>query len=106
MRIKWIFLLMMFFYFVGLHALENTQTCRIVTFQFFNNNYLVVPNADERLIDLLRKKSALIKNNTIQITHEEVANAIGTVRVVASRMLKKMERDGLVKLGRNKITLM
>jgi CRP/FNR family transcriptional regulator len=30
---------------------------------------------------------------------------LGTARVVVSRLLKQMEDAGLVKLGRNKITL-
>ena len=39
------------------------------------------------------------------VTHEQLANELGTARVVVSRLLKRMEEDGIVRLGRNKITL-
>jgi CRP/FNR family transcriptional regulator len=47
-----------------------------------------------------------MNNNTLNITHEQLANELGTARVVVSRLLKQMEDVGLVKLGRNKISLM
>ena len=39
-------------------------------------------------------------------THEQLANELGTARVVISRLLKQMESEGLVSLGRNKISLL
>ena len=47
-----------------------------------------------------------MQTDTISITHEQLANELGTARVVVSRLLKKMEEEGMVKLGRNKISLM
>ena len=44
-------------------------------------------------------------SDTLNITHEQLANELGTVRVVVSRLLKRMEEEGMVKLGRNKISL-
>jgi CRP/FNR family transcriptional regulator len=41
----------------------------------------------------------------LYVTHEQLANELGTARVVISRLLKQMEEEGLVELGRNKITL-
>jgi CRP/FNR family transcriptional regulator len=46
-----------------------------------------------------------MNNNTLNVTHEQLANELGTARVVVSRLLKQMEDEGLVKLGRNKISL-
>jgi CRP/FNR family transcriptional regulator len=40
------------------------------------------------------------------ILHEQLANELGTARVVVSRLLKSLEEDGKVKLGRNKIELL
>jgi CRP/FNR family transcriptional regulator len=37
---------------------------------------------------------------------EELANEMGTVRVVISRLLKQLENEGLIILGRNKITIL
>ncbi|MNE92708.1 Bacterial regulatory protein, crp family [compost metagenome] len=61
---------------------------------------------DERLLALLNKKKELTGNNTLNITHEQLANELGTARVVVSRLLKQLEEMGSVRLGRNKITLM
>lgn len=69
-------------------------------------NEVAFKKIDERLLNFLRKKVELSKNKTLPITHEQLANELGTVRTVVSRLLKQMEDEGLVKLGRNKITLM
>lgn len=60
---------------------------------------------DQRLIDLLHKKSELNQSKIITVTHEQLANELGTARVVVSRLLKQLEESGEVELGRNKITL-
>ncbi|UPT68071.1 MAG: Crp/Fnr family transcriptional regulator [Sphingobacteriales bacterium JAD_PAG50586_3] len=69
-------------------------------------NDIAFKKTDERLLDLLKKKSALQSNKTIHVTHEQLANELGTARVVVSRLLKQMEKSGFVSLGRNNITLM
>jgi CRP/FNR family transcriptional regulator, anaerobic regulatory protein len=61
---------------------------------------------DERLLDFIKRKCKITKTRILETTHEELANDLGTARVVVSRLLKKMEEDGIVQLGRNKITLM
>lgn len=61
---------------------------------------------DERLLDFLRRKTEVSHSPTISLTHEQIANELGTARVVVSRLLKKLEEDGIVKLERNKITLL
>ena len=60
---------------------------------------------DERLLNLIKKKCAVNQTNTLQVTHEQLSLELGTARVVVSRLLKQMEDEGLVKLGRNKIVL-
>ena len=61
---------------------------------------------DERLLALLEKKAELYHDRTINITHEQLANELGTARVVISRLLKQLEEYGAVSLGRNKLTLL
>lgn len=68
-------------------------------------NAIAFKKVDERLLSLLKKKSELISSNTIHITHEQLANELGTARVVVSRLLKQLEENKAVVLGRNKITL-
>ncbi|WP_419868213.1 Crp/Fnr family transcriptional regulator [Chryseobacterium sp. CT-SW4] len=68
-------------------------------------NAIAFKKVDERLLNLLRKKYELTKSPVIIITHEQLANELGTARVVVSRLLKQLEEDGKLKLGRNKIIL-
>ncbi len=68
-------------------------------------NAIAFKKLDERLLDFIHKKVELTKSNTLNITHEQLANELGTARVVVSRLLKRMEEEGLVTLGRNKITV-
>lgn len=52
----------------------------------------------------LLEKSVL--KGTVRLTHEELANELGTTRVVISRELKKMEEFGLIKLGRGEVEVL
>ena len=68
-------------------------------------NAVAFKKMDERLLNFIKKKCELAKSQTLYVTHEQLANELGTVRVVVSRLLKQMEDNGLVILGRNKISL-
>ena len=68
-------------------------------------NAVAFKKMDERLLAFIKKKSEMTNNKVINVTHEQLANELGTVRVVISKLLKQMEEEGLVELGRNKITL-
>lgn len=69
-------------------------------------NAIAFKKVDQRLLDYLNKKSQVLQTKELQITHEQIANDLGTARVVVSRLLKQLETDGGIKLGRNKIVLM
>ncbi len=69
-------------------------------------NAIAFKKMDVRLLNFIKKKCELTQSRTLTITHEQLANELGTVRVVVSRLLKQMEDEGLVTLGRNKISLM
>lgn len=68
-------------------------------------NDIAFKKVDERLLELLYKKKDLTQSNTIFTTHEQLANELGTARVVISRLLKKLEENNEVQLGRNKIVI-
>ena len=68
-------------------------------------NAVAFKKMDERLLNFIKKKCEHTKSKTLTVTHEQLANELGTARVVVSRLLKQMEEEGLVKLGRNKIKL-
>lgn len=69
-------------------------------------NEIAFKKVDERLYSLLKKKQELTSTNILHITHEQLANELGTARVVVSRLLKQLEEQGELQLGRNKITLL
>ncbi len=57
---------------------------------------LLLERMDKRLYDHLKKKSELINNNSIVMSHNQIANELGTAREVVTRVLKKLETDGKV----------
>lgn len=59
---------------------------------------------DARLAAHLLKDSDA--NGVMQVTHQELARDLGSAREVVSRMLKEFERQGMVELGRGRITLL
>ena len=60
---------------------------------------------DERLLKYLKEKSRISRNLTIHNTHQEIAYELHTSRVVISRLLKKLENLGKIKLHRNHILI-
>ncbi len=62
-------------------------------------------NMDERLIDYLTRKSEVNNNRIITNTHQEIAYDLHSSRVVISRLLKKLENMGKIKLSRNHIEI-
>jgi len=59
---------------------------------------------DVRLAAFLLK-NARENGDILELTHRQLAVELGTAREVVSRLIKDFERKGMVKLGRNKITL-
>jgi len=55
---------------------------------------------DQRLEEWL---SARARQGEISVTHQEIAEELGTAREVISRLLKEMERQGRVTLSRGRI---
>ncbi|HEY1044801.1 MAG TPA: Crp/Fnr family transcriptional regulator [Bacteroidia bacterium] len=61
---------------------------------------------DERLEFYLRRHIDNNGSNLIQLSHQEIANELNSSREVVSRLLKKMEQRGMVKLHRNSIEML
>ncbi len=66
----------------------------------------VFESLDTRLICMLARLSKENNNNLIQITHEKLARELGSTREVISRLLKVLERQGCIKLGRGEIHIL
>lgn len=61
---------------------------------------------DARLYKYLTDKVKLTASTTLNITHQEIAEDLHTSRVVISRLLKQLENEEKIKLGRHKIEIL
>lgn len=75
---------------------ELLKTIDLIAFQ----------NLDQRLATYLREKARASGSSLVNLSHEQVATELATARVVVSRLLKKLERDGKVLLYRNQIKVL
>ncbi len=62
---------------------------------------LAFNNMEERLYKFLRDKVMITKDARLHITHFQIANELHSSRVVISRLMKKLENEGLVLQHRN-----
>ena len=61
---------------------------------------------DARLYKYLTDKVKLTASTTLNITHQEISEDLHTSRVVISRILKQLENEEKIKLGRHKIEIL
>ena len=61
---------------------------------------------DERLEFYLKRHAEACGCKELKLSHQEIATELNTSREVISRLLKKMEQRGLVRLHRNQIELL
>ena len=60
---------------------------------------------DSRLAEFLLEESNIEQSDILTITHEKIANHMGSAREVVSRMLKYFQTEGIVKLSRGNIQI-
>ena len=60
---------------------------------------------DKRLAAFLLEESAVEDTTSLKITHEKIANHMGTAREVVTRMLRYFQSEGMVKLTRGTVEL-
>lgn len=63
---------------------------------------IVFHKIDERLMEYLLRHTEN-DGDIIEMTHEELASQLGSAREVISRIIKGLERDGLIQLSRGKV---
>ena len=61
---------------------------------------------DKRLAKFLIEESVLEEKSELKITHEKIANHMGSAREVVTRMLKYFQDDGMVRLTRGTIEIL
>ncbi|MCF6359859.1 MAG: Crp/Fnr family transcriptional regulator [Cyclobacteriaceae bacterium] len=59
-------------------------------------NHLIFNKLDQRILLYLKNKSERTDSKIIPVTHKQIASELGTAREVVSRIIKKLEKEGLV----------
>jgi CRP/FNR family transcriptional regulator len=66
---------------------------------------LAFKNMDIRLISKLKEKLENRRSGMVTLTHQQLANELGTAREVVSRLLKQLEKQGYLINHRGKIEI-
>ena len=91
------------------------KSWRSFVFGSYNNRFtemleaidsLAFMNMNERILKYLKDKVIVNKDETLSITHNIISMELNTSRVVVSRILKRLELDGEIKLDRNQIKVL
>jgi len=83
-------------YITRLNQEQNESLIHLINEKIFERLDVILKN----YLDYLQLK---LKTNTIITSHQDIARDLYISRESISRALKKMEKEGLLKLGRNKI---
>ncbi|MDB9702170.1 MAG: Crp/Fnr family transcriptional regulator [Flavobacteriales bacterium] len=95
--------------------MQKYQTWMAFVFESYNSRFnellesidnLAFNKMHERLHKYLEDKALVMKSTSLNLSHQDIANDMHTSRVVVSRLLKSLENEGLIKLGRNKIEVL
>jgi CRP/FNR family transcriptional regulator len=60
---------------------------------------------DTRLLRYLADREQALDTHEFHITHQQIAQELNSSREAVSRLLKKLENDGHIELGRNRIKI-
>lgn len=99
---------------VAHHFIEKFPAWNSFIFQLYNKrfeellqtiNAIAFKKIDQRLVDFLQNKKKNTGLTELVVTHQQIADELGTAREVVSRLLKQLEHEGRIALGRNKIRL-
>ena len=61
---------------------------------------------DKRLAAFLLEESQLEDSDSLKLTHEKIANHMGTAREVVTRMLRYFQSEGMVRLTRGSVDIL
>lgn len=95
--------------------LGKYKSWRAFVFNSYNSRFnellsaidsIAFKHMDERLEEYLLEKAKVNNTNKITQTHKEIAYELNSSRVVISRLLKAMEKEGKLKLNRNNIEIL
>jgi len=67
---------------------------------------IVFSSMPARIAEFLISQYVIRENTTLALTHEEIANDLGSAREVVSRILKYFQEEGLINQSRKRIELL
>jgi len=91
---------------------KKYDTWMSFVFESYNNRFnelldtvdnLAFSNMQERLSKYIKDQVMIRKTTVLELSHQDIAYDLHTSRVVISRLLKTLEKEGKIELGRNKI---
>jgi CRP/FNR family transcriptional regulator len=90
-------------------AVVSNYTNQIMASRFSDVMWLMdqilFKSFDRRLSQFLLEESGIEGTDSLKITHERIANHMGTAREVVTRMLKYLQSEGIVSLSRGEIRI-
>ena len=69
-------------------------------------NALAFQSLDTRMMAYLKAKAKALDQTTLKMTHQDLADELGTARETVSRLLKKLEAEGQLALHRGHVELL
>lgn len=101
-------------------AIFNKLSTESLPIQVFTNNLIssrfsevmwimeqaLFMSFDKRLASFLLEQLVIEDSQTLEFTHEKIANHLGSAREVVTRMLKYFQSEGIVSLGRGSIHIL
>lgn len=94
---------------------KNHPKWNLFVYELFNEKFeeviemvkiLTFSNKEKRLENYLKTKATLNNTKTILKSHKQIANELGSSREVISRLLKKLEKEGKIKLLQRQIKIL
>ncbi len=88
-----------------LEWIKQFPTFNDLFYQFYNQRYyellesihqLLFNKMDTRVLEFLKKRQELANSPYIKLSHSRIANELGTAREVISRVIKKLETEGVL----------
>lgn len=64
---------------------------------------IVFNSLEDRVKKYIKEKVYITRSEDLDITHADIANDLHSSRVVISRIMKKLEKEGYISLGRGKL---
>lgn len=66
---------------------------------------IVFHSMEERLEKYIKDKAWIAKSASLDISHQDIANDLHSSRVVVSRLMKKLEKNGIIRQHRNRVVV-